>query len=227
MKGQLQEMHGGSADTHTLAQAAQTQATAAQSAADTAKNSAANTLIEMQKQSRAMQGEAEAAKRAANTSAQQLDMTERPWLRMDLALNAPAILDQDGFHVNLKVTLKNVGNSPAIAVMMEPRFFIEPQKLGQDLEIRDKQEALCDDMKKRALINLTLLPTLFPGSDPVPTNWPMNISKVAVDAAGRASVPVIVSCVVYRSTFNDTFHKTTYSSHILASTLMVTESHAD
>src|SRR5258708_39541206 len=77
MSGQLDEMKGGAADTHTLAQAATVQAAAAQNAAETSKTSARDTLVEMQKQSKSMQDAARTAGFQTTISRQNLEASNR------------------------------------------------------------------------------------------------------------------------------------------------------
>jgi hypothetical protein len=158
-----------------------------------------------------------AATSAATSAAQQLDLAERPWVKMDINLDGPLVIDKNGMTVGLRVLMQNTGHSPAVAILMQPRMMV---KMGwPEAEMNSEREKLCGELKRQAIANEASLETFFPGNDPIPKLWKISVPKADLDKArsGGDSVvlPLIFSCVVYRPTFNNTFHETAYTSSVM------------
>jgi hypothetical protein len=157
---------------------------------------------------------ADAATEAAHATASQLDLSERPWLQVDLAIRSPLIVSKDGISFSVETILKNTGNSPAASVYMESRMRVAsdwPFKL-----MLKEQNSLCDRVRTSVAANQDTLETLFPKTEKEPNFWHVGVTKAELDQAsgnGKTTVlPLIFTCVVYRSTFSDTFHETAYIS---------------
>ena len=155
-----------------------------------------------------------AATTAANVAAKQLDVSERPWARIGISLSGPLVIDRNGLKMTTKIVMQNSGNSPATTILMESRMRVSSG--WPDIQITNERNLLCEDLKQRAIINENYLETLFPGTDQSPQFSNLSVSRADLDQAIRIGngriIPLILTCVVYRSIFNDIFHKTAYSS---------------
>jgi hypothetical protein len=158
-----------------------------------------------------------AAQRSADAAGKQLEVAQRPWVRLHLALAGPLVFDKDGFRTELKVVMKNSGASPALSVLMQPELRVNTAWPESDLI--NERDKLCDRLKQQATVNNESLGVVFPGTDGNTTVWHIGISKSDVDNVLRDQnsqvLPMIFSCVVYRFTFNEAYHQTAYTSAVL------------
>lgn len=161
---------------------------------------------------------AEAAQSAAKIAAQQLELTERPWVRIDLKIGGPLVIDRNGVNFVLQAVTKTTGNSPA-SVIMESKMYVNyawPATL-----MNEKRDGFCEDLKKRALINQKYLKTVFPGTEELAVYQHLSVSDSELKRAlqdnttGRI-MPLIVTCAIYQSTFNDKLYETAYSSMVMS-----------
>jgi hypothetical protein len=153
----------------------------------------------------------------ATISAKQLDIAERPWIKMQISPAGPLTLDQYGLTNRVRIDMQNFGNSPAISVLMQSQMFLNTG--WPTLEVAEKRNKLCNDLKHQASTSKEELETMFPGTDVTTRFWNVNVPKSDVDqilkTGNNRAIPLIVSCVVYRSTFNDAFHETAYWSTVM------------
>ena len=61
-----------------------------------------------------------AATEAAHSAAQQLELSERPWVDADISIDGALVFDRDGAHIPLKIVLRNSGHSPAMHTAIYP-----------------------------------------------------------------------------------------------------------
>ena len=148
---------------------------------------------------------ADAAKSAADTAAKQLEMAERPWVSVEMKIVTPFVFDSIGAGVGLQATLKNTGHSPAARVWAEAEML--PTMPADVLAERDRY---CNETKAHSAANARIGDTIFP-EEHTSQPWAMYIkradAKRVYDQTGFIS-PVIIACVVYRSTFNDSVFMT-------------------
>jgi hypothetical protein len=152
----------------------------------------------------------------AVTSAKQLDLAERPWVKLAITVSGPLKFDGHGLSSVIRIVPQNSGNSPAVFVIIKSEMLLD---IGwQDLRVAEERTRLCGDLKKLASENREEFETFFPGAEETPRLWNVNVPKADVDRIIETGIdrgiPLVVSCVVYRSTFNDTFHETAYTSTI-------------
>lgn len=161
---------------------------------------------------------ADAAKSAADTASRQLELAERPWIRVDLQIAGPLIIDANGMSLVVRAITRSTGNSPAAAVLMESKMFVNyawPVTL-----INAKRDAFCEGLKRRDAINQKYLKSIFPGGQEPPENQHLSVPKTELDQAlkggnGRV-LPVVITCAVYQSTFNNRVYETAYISGIMS-----------
>lgn len=66
---------------------------------------------------------ADAAKSAANTAAAQLEMTDRPWVTIDIVITGPLTYsDKGGVFMSFLFIPENIGRSPAQNVLISPKL---------------------------------------------------------------------------------------------------------
>jgi len=142
------------------------------------------------------------------TAEKQLEASERPWVTLDVGISGPFTIDTNGANVRTKLTLQNVGHSPAIRLAIWTRFY--PHTLSNRDAAIERQKVCAN-----ALIDPTITGTLFQESK-VPSDIPrgdyvLQIEKAELDNMIKSRgliAPTIMVCVVYRTTFNDEPHHT-------------------
>jgi hypothetical protein len=135
-----------------------------------------------------------------------------------LAVSEPLKFDDWGLQTVLKIVTKNTGNSAAASVMMASKMYVNTGwSTVQVIPMRDK---FCDDLKESVSKPYSgAIEVMFPGTYPAVTFPRLGVPKADVEKviqlAGPTGVmPLILTCVVYRSTFNDTYHESAYSSYV-------------
>lgn len=162
---------------------------------------------------------ADAATVAAETAAQQLELSERPWIRVDMQLNAPLTFDKNGLNTSSIITMTNIGNSVAVNLGGQSELVLQP--FGPNREfLRAKQDALCESLKAT---NEKYGDSLFP-KGLTSRIWNIGVSRKELEEAGKAAAgygasreisPVIIGCAVYKSTFNNAQYFTAMALLIL------------
>lgn len=148
---------------------------------------------------------ADAAKRAAETSASQLEMAQRPWIEPDVALNSGVTFDESGGQVEFLNTLKNIGNTPAIRTFEEQEIYLSsPARLSVEKE-RDR---FCAQVRPTGIGH-----TIFPRGQPYRERVLLHIPQSDIDGiqadfkkaygvTNRFLPAYLISCFAYNSTFN-------------------------
>jgi hypothetical protein len=168
-----------------------------------------------------------AAQQQSVISANQLELSQRPWVSANFSVASPLVFDQDGGHVSIFVVIKNTGHSPAVRGFYDFKLYPTFLRLPDPVEERETicknvegQSALQNNVKFSQTffvddnigsnIGLTMSPeqiknamvdipeSLFPNSHPNNKNW--------VEWAPI----VLVSCIAYRPFFADKQYHTGY-----------------
>jgi len=208
-KRQWQEIRSGSADTHDLAVAAGKQADRTKELVDRMKEQADQTKII----ARQAVVEAEAARNAAKTAADQLVLGERPWVKIKHRIVTPLTFDIGGRASGIPValmtiedTIENVGQTVAINVLSwEDVIPADPDHSIRTARARQKE--YCDANRHpdpRGLSGSTLFP-----HDPSIQQSIVGPQMPKVAEATIRNGPglngkvafVLVGCVFYRSSF--------------------------
>jgi precorrin-2 methylase len=244
LMSQLREMHEGGIDTHALAVSAGQQAVASGKQADATGKQAGNTkdLVDRMKDqtdqtkiiaaqalvlAQAAKVSADAARQQSITNTNQLELSQRPWVSANFAVYGPLVFDRDGGHINILVTIRNTGHSPAIRGHYD--FKLYPTFLRVPDPVKER-ETMCANVEGVSALprNLHSLQTFF-----VKDNMPLNvglainqeqINKAMIDIPESLFpnshpsnktwvkwVPIVlISCIAYRSTFTDRQYHTGY-----------------
>lgn len=150
-----------------------------------------------------------AATASSNTAQKQLEMTERPWISVKMTISSPFVFDVNGAHVGLKVAIKNIGHSPAVRIWPDAELVIMPP--NQTNELTTERNRFCAQTKVPQEKLPQIGDTLFP-DEPDEQEWELHMKRVDIERAsnreGGFIMPVIIACVPYHSTFNESTYLT-------------------
>jgi len=210
MRDQLAEIRSGSSDTKTLAESAKEQTTNIEKlaifAADQSKISrdaievaarSAKAAEEANKIARDALDKGDARAKEANETARNALMTaQRPWVGISepIIIDKPLTFDSEGALVVFRVTLDNVGNSPANGA-----FPIADVLLGESFdEVIEKQREVCSSRAMIQYFGTIMLPGQKVTSEPINVlvNWP----KIRLNKDGETFI-WLVGCVRYWDQF--------------------------
>src|SRR6266545_2296833 len=200
--------------------------------------SAAQTLSVIRDQWRAMleynrltRITADAAKSAADTSAKQLEIAERPWISASLSLGGPLVINKDGVRLIVVLSMNVSGHSPATQVRTEvvmfPVFLRHPDPVVKLMEVCKSAESnvpIPTFPKDMSQGTRWFSQTFFPGSQPQ-TATNIGISQSDIESVyaiaggmgfdGGFQVPKgrpveinVVGCVGYRTPLINTQYHT-------------------
>lgn len=157
-----------------------------------------------------------------NVMDKQLLASRRPWVGVEINLTADMEATEQGYSIKMKYTTQNQGTSPAVSVYIHPRHGLWTPGVDVDGAQREACE-IGKDPSMNAIGGHDLFPT-----QKYETPSAFDISKsemeqsfevylqvlrktLGKDALFTAINPFIVGCVTYRSTFDNTIHRTPYS----------------
>ena len=159
---------------------------------------------------------ADAALGAANTAARQLELTERPWVKIVDVSPQNSIWftkkrdgmvfpgeNTDQVTINYDVRVKNVGNLPAMNVMVFPEIFVVKWN-GDEFarEIRNEQMRFCHTVENLKLDRSASQPIIFPDEDrkisqAAPGFFSERDLSTVPPYGGPFIVPVFIGCMTY------------------------------
>lgn len=154
---------------------------------------------------------AESSKAAAETAANQLELSERPWVNADIGIGGPFSFNVNGGNITLKFKLVNSGHSPALGTVLQgiPVDVLFVGSGGKDAEqYRDSVCQGATDMIRR-------FPSegvdIFPNAS-FEQSWTWTFSNEELSKnhgpgttmPGKMVWPSVVVCIGYRSSFNQT-----------------------
>jgi len=153
---------------------------------------------------------ANAADSAATTAANQLELAERPWVDANIAVGGPLTFNINGASLPLKISLRNTGNSLALAAAVYPLPLIGARRAVNAVAYRG---GVCETAERLGLNNGF---SIFPNTPPMEQEIDVGIAKEDIES-GKASKefpdsrfgevilsPAIIVCIAYRPTFNKT-----------------------
>jgi hypothetical protein len=148
------------------------------------------------------------------TAEKQLEVSERPWIVADVALERVTFSDDGSAQVFVHYALKNIGHSPAMAVRIRNKLVLAPHQ-DNGLAVLDTltpaiktQNELCAVPQERN--NGSRFEALFPGQEEFETTWVLDISKEEIAGASynqgaakgdRFILPAVVGCIDYFYSF--------------------------
>jgi hypothetical protein len=146
---------------------------------------------------------ANAAMKQAQTSADQLALSERPWISSDVIVTSPFTFDVNGANLSLEFALRNSGLTPATQVSAFARF-VAPPGPGNGGDIK---KTVCNEAIEDGHISEI---TIFPATE-VKEDRKFYASSEEITRFmqhGQLSLDVAV-CIAYRSTVDRTAQYTT------------------
>lgn len=128
-------------------------------------------------------------------------LDQRPWVAIGVTINGPLSFGTNDVGIPLKITMKNVGNAPAVDVLPLPVMFgDEPQPMNFKAVIKKRCET--DTRRKNPLAGVGY--TIFP-NDVLP-----NFNTPSMPTPTGVLSSFVAICVNYRFTFAEENHQTAY-----------------
>jgi hypothetical protein len=156
--------------------------------------------------SRAIQQAFSAAKSTAEATARQLELAQRPWISIDTFIESPLTFTPEGSaKVSVNFVIRNVGNTPAKALSVEPKISIASQGEQDPVVQRSK---VCEENRNQGA---GADGTLFPKVEFTKSVTFLGDAKDIVKESQRTGSfsPVVIVCASYQSTFDDSARYTT------------------
>lgn len=157
----------------------------------------------------ANQKAADAAARAADASAKELELSERPWVDAAVGINGPFSFDVNGAHLNVLITARNTGHTPALSTTVSPYAMIEFGGPNPH-QFRDQK---CRDVAQMVGTSRSGA-SLFPGTTiPYPTTVDLSkedLEKASKQVKGQISFLKLIVCIAYQPAFADKLYTTGY-----------------
>lgn len=135
-------------------------------------------------------------KKAADTGATQLELSQRPWVIPLVSIAGLLTFDADGASLMLHFKSRNTGPSPAIDVLFEPELYLSsPNKPDGFVE----RERLCNDVSQRNPLEVgtALMPEIDDIRDISVRVSRKEIEKDSAFVGGRFFNAVIITCITY------------------------------
>jgi hypothetical protein len=167
---------------------------------------------------------AKAAESAATTASNELELSDRPWLRVEAdAKNGLMFVNGRQASFMLTLSIKNVGKSIAKGIQVDAK--IVPTDPGMPLvtDAAQRQGQLCD----HPMLTPIGAFDLFPSDNP--TERQIDVSALPSEIAAqsvKATFPngsshdivgfYVFGCVTYRSSFGNSYHQTRFSYHLIS-----------
>ena len=142
----------------------------------------------------------------ANTSADQLEIAERPWVSLEPTIASPLWINENGANLDLSIRLRNSGLSPAIGTFAYPKFF---PFVGTSQETESQKTKTCE-LATTSSENSD--DDLYPGSETTQIrrfHWPKE--ELKANTREGFTIMQIVICVAYRNAFNKRAYSSAYS----------------
>lgn len=140
-------------------------------------------------------------------SRQTLIASQRPWVSIEIRLTGPLNFNNNGAQVDIGVTLKNHGHSPALNV----RDFVifDPDPAGR------KGPSFCELQRTRSATNFAQV--IFPDDkiSEIQTARAESEEIKRVTQTRQSISPLITACVNYISQFDDVRHQTKLTANLL------------
>jgi hypothetical protein len=172
---------------------------------------------------------ADAVKTGTEIARNQLELSERPWIRISFTVGAQGFSFQNGSAgLPLQAHIQNTGHSVATGVIVPVKMFLAYDENGIFIEPLKRQKDLCDPVAEmptgdRQLGDMAL--TIFPGDTDVSMSYGVGVGKDEIDSAktlipqgsespkvggGKRILPIVVGCVDYQYATSTHHHQTRF-----------------
>jgi hypothetical protein len=156
--------------------------------------------------SRSIQKAAVAMQSTTETMTRQLELSQRPWVSINAVVVTPLTYNSQGVaQVTLQLAIRNVGNTPAKALSVEPKMFIA--SLGEQDPVMVRS-SVCEENRK---LGIATDGTLFPTMELTRfVTFHADANEITKESKRTGSFsPALVACASYKSTFDDRSRYTT------------------
>jgi hypothetical protein len=156
--------------------------------------------------SHSVQKMVDATQETTEKLARQLELSQRPWVSVNAVIVGPLTFNADGAaEVTLQFAIRNVGNTPAKSLSVEPKMFIA--SLGDQDPVMERSR-VCEDNRTRGVgTDGTLFPTIELTRS---VTFHVDAKEIIKESNRTGSfTPALVVCASYRSTFDDRSRYTT------------------
>lgn len=224
---QVQEMRGQTDLLGTAAHQARVDAN------DSAKTSAEqlralqSQITVAQSGTKALEGQLFEARRSADIAARQLELTNRPWIKIEAvqprgsAIVPALVFPQFGVsgsreipqqvYLSFEVHIKNVGLSTALSIKMVPELFLAKWENGYSANVEAEEKRYCSSSESVSANSPAAAQMLFPGE---PFVWTASVNAFTQDnmnffsdiPGGPYILPVLIGCIDYQFQASSTHH---------------------
>lgn len=166
---------------------------------------------------------ANAAKSAADTARETLDVSSRPWVSADITQGGPLTFRTSGAVIPINFELKNVGRTPAINPRYHASILSLPERTWMMVELRQAERNECDSFSKYFFEGSpSEIPPIFPDQMSRRLSYPASMTaKNVMEAINQKTRPgpfrhpgfvslYLIACVVYQSSYAKEFRHTAY-----------------
>jgi hypothetical protein len=149
---------------------------------------------------------------------QQLEATTRPWIAVDFAIDGPVTFDADGARLRFAIQATNVGNSPALNLIINPKVMNENPGKPEQIQLDCAKEMVLPNYVIKGNLS-TWGDTVFKGR-PVLKRFALAIPKAELNRTFTSFpkgtiMPHIVGCVNYTIVPSGDYHHTFFSYSLL------------
>jgi hypothetical protein len=156
--------------------------------------------------SHSVQKMVDATQETTEKLARQLELSQRPWVSINAIIVSPLTFNDDGAaQVTLQFAIRNVGNTPAKSLSVEPKMFIA--SFGEQDPVMERSR-VCEENRLRGVgTDGTLFPTIELTRS---VTFHVDAKEIIKESNRTGSfTPALVVCASYRSTFDDRSRYTT------------------
>jgi hypothetical protein len=156
--------------------------------------------------SHSVQKMVDATQETTEKLARQLELSQRPWVSVNAVIVGPLTFNADGAaEVTLQFAIRNVGNTPAKSLSVEPKMFIA--SFGEQDPVMERSR-VCEENRIRGVgTDGTLFPTIELTRS---VTFHVDAKEIIKESNRTGSfTPALVVCASYRSTFDDRSRYTT------------------
>jgi hypothetical protein len=172
-----------------------------------AKTANSETLAAISRQADLMEGQIKQATK-------HLTLIERPWISPVAKVAGPLTDDGDRIGISLSVELSNIGKSPSVGMHIKPVVYAQSRARDNNVE----RKRVCAETLDQAAAAPDSGEIIFPNTSAPAQRWNIGVPKSEIEelSGGKSYVLVIILCVAYRSTLDDSArHYTCVTYHLM------------
>jgi hypothetical protein len=162
----------------------------------------------MKRQAKTMEDQSEISDRLATTALRQFEITDRPWLAVDVSIIGPLTFNEQGGNITFRIVAENVGRSIALNATVHAKMIIPDFDGDLFREVLAEQLRVCKEAHSRFMAY-----AVFPGRKSV-SDWSFGLGPAELERGCIATSNFfhlyIVGCVDYQFSGHDTHHQTRF-----------------